>query len=284
MFLFRMANPASSAHDQGKVVYVIESNGVNDRLWNREILLRDTVVTIGTFVLMRSPNEIENYLGDDIPIIVSSYPLYVLKKPCMDEVIVDPSLVEGVTQAFVLKTCTIEVLNSTPIVTKCSGLFCDRQNTIANLKNSKTCGCYIMDNRTSNLVYQHKIQVSYKNEKLFTMNNFSSYKFDEMFLSENFSKSVNISDLEKDNIVENFNDAIDAMTDYVNTNGGFTVYSWYKRGEKDDKSSDEDAKTGSSEFIYHIVHLHCTTESVQNGHIVESLKFDTANIYFYSKK
>ena len=90
--------------------------------------------------------------------------------------------------------------------------------------------------------------------------------------------------LEKDNIVENFNDAIDAMTDYVNNNGGFTVYGWYKRGEKDDKSSDEDAKTESSEFIYHIVHLYCTTEPIQNGHIVESLKFDTANIYFYSKK
>ena len=99
-----------------------------------------------------------------------------------------------------------------------------------------------------------------------------------MFLSENFSKSVNISDLEKDNIVENFNDATDEMTDYVNNNGGFTVYGWYKRGEKDDKSSDEDAKTGSSEFVYHIVHLHCTTESVQNDHIVESLKLDTANI------
>ena len=135
-----------------------------------------------------------------------------------------------------------------------------------------------MDNRTSNLVYQHKIQVSYKKEKLFTMNNFSSYKFDEMFLSENFSKSVNISDLEKDTLVENFNNAIDALTGYVNNNGGFTVYGWYKRGEKDDKSSDEDAKTGSSEFVYHIVHLHCTTKSVQNGNIVESLKMNTTNI------
>ena len=38
MFLFRMANPTSSAQDQGKVVYVIENVGVNDRLWNREIL------------------------------------------------------------------------------------------------------------------------------------------------------------------------------------------------------------------------------------------------------
>ena len=89
---------------------------------------------------MKSPNSIENYLGDDVPIVVSSVPLLVLKKPCMNEVLVDTSLVEDVTQAFVLKNCTIEVLNSTHIVTKCSGLFCDRQNTIANLKNSKACG------------------------------------------------------------------------------------------------------------------------------------------------
>ena len=137
MYLFRMANPASSAQDQGKVVYVIESHGVNERLWNCDILLRETVVTIGTFVLMRSPNSIENYLGDDVPIVVSSVPLLVLKKPCMNEVLVDTSLVEGVTQAFVLENCNIEILNSTPVVTKCSGVLCDRQNKLANLKNSK---------------------------------------------------------------------------------------------------------------------------------------------------
>ena len=94
-------------------------------------------MTIGTFVSMRSPNEIENYLGDDVPIVVSSLPLLVLKKPFMNEVVVDTSLVEGVTQAFVLENCNIEILNSTPVVTKCSGVLCYRQNKLANLKNSK---------------------------------------------------------------------------------------------------------------------------------------------------
>ena len=46
MYLFRVVNPERiNHHQQGSVVYVIESKGVNDRIWARQPTLRDTVVT-----------------------------------------------------------------------------------------------------------------------------------------------------------------------------------------------------------------------------------------------
>ena len=178
-----MANPERiNHHNQGSVVYVIESKRVNDHLWARQPTLRDAIVTIGTFVLMTFPNGIDNYLGNDVPIVESHEPLLILKRPRIDEVPIDDSLTESVTRAFVLKNCEIEIDISSPVVTKCCGLLCDRQNALANLKNNKVCGCYGISDRVSNLVYQHKIDVFREGDKQFTIKKFTSFKFDQMFL------------------------------------------------------------------------------------------------------
>lgn len=72
-------------------------------------------------------------------------------------------------------------------------------------------------------------------------------------------------------------EAIQDVTECINQKGGFTLYGWYKRGEKDDKSADDDTKTGSSEYVYHIVDLHCSNPNIQYNSTLESLKFDTEN-------
>ena len=57
---------------QWQVVYVIEGKVGNDRLWCRYPLLRDIIVTVGTFILMTNPAHAEKYIGCDVLIIVSS--------------------------------------------------------------------------------------------------------------------------------------------------------------------------------------------------------------------
>ena len=191
---------------------------------------------------MTSPNPIENYLGDDVPIVVSNESLLVLQRPSIYEVPINPSLPESVTRACILQNCMVYVNISSHVVTKCSSLLCDRQNTLENLKTSKPCGCYGMSDLFSNLVYQHKINVFRKGNKLFTMKKFTSFKFDNMFLNERLIKSVIISDLEGVDVGGPVGEVIGAVIEYINNNGGFTVYGWYKRGEKDDTSSNDDTK------------------------------------------
>ena len=70
-------------------------------------------------------------------------------------------------------------------------------------------------------------------------------------------------------------EAIQDVTDHINRNDGFTLYAWYKRRKKDDKSADDDTKTGSGEYVYHIVDLHCSNPNTQYSSTLESLKFDT---------
>lgn len=130
---------------------------------------------------MTFPNGIDNYLGRDVPIVESYEPLLILKRPPINEVPIDTSLLESVTRASVLKNCKVKIDISSPVVTKFCGLLCDRQNALANLENIKACGCYGMSDRVSNLVYQHKIDLFRKGDRLFTMKKFTSFKFDQMF-------------------------------------------------------------------------------------------------------
>ena len=60
--------------------------------------------------------------------------------------------------------------------------FCDKQRCIEISRGSRPCGCYRMNQRVGNLALVHAITISKGEEDLFSMVDFSSSRFTDMYL------------------------------------------------------------------------------------------------------
>ncbi len=70
---------------------------------------------------------------------------------------------------------------------------------------------------------------------------------------------------------------IDNVLEYVNTNGGFTVIGWYKRGEINDISIDDSQNVVESENIwYHVVSMYPTNKDLIKSPELKEEQFDIA--------
>lgn len=68
---------------------------------------------------------------------------------------------------------------------------------------------------------------------------------------------------------------IQAIIEFINLNGGFTVIGWYKRGEINDVSNeDSQNEVESSEVGYHIVHIQPTVRAVIDLEEFKNLQFE----------
>jgi hypothetical protein len=238
-------------------------------LWDKDISIRDNGgITIGCCIALINPKPIEDYLAGDIPLIDSDFSSIVLKKPTtFEEVSVDEGISQGVTRSFVLRNAMVDVLSSSPVQTQCSGLFCGKQDINNVLKSGRGCGCYSMQDRIGKIVMMHSIQVKDVATDLeFTMNEFSSYKFDSLFMNSPFPNSVNKQDLDMTEKFMEFEDLLDGIMNRYNARDGFTVIGWYKRGEIHDKSNKEEGvEVKNSEVMYHIVDIFPEASEVDAG-------------------
>ena len=274
MFLFRELDSAI-----GQVVYMIESSGHNGRLWVRNVELRDNeTITIGTCVAVIRLCPIVNQLGNEVPLLESRGSLIIYNDPNRFlEVRIDNGLSQNVTRAFVLNNTRIEIKSSHAVATKCSGFFCDGQRAQEIIKGRRGCGCYSMETRLSNITMAHNILVTSEfHEPMFRMQNFSSVQFTRMSLSPTglFPPTIRISSSETIRTMTKVEDSIDAVIDYVNDHGGFTIVDWYKRGEINDQGSnqgDNEEKVEDGEIGFHVDLLNPTDSNIE---IAEDLKFN----------
>ena len=71
-----------------RLIYLMESKNSNQCLFNKNVELRDNgVISIGTFVRILTPLAIENKMRGDIPLIKTHYPLIVMKRPSLKNLI-----------------------------------------------------------------------------------------------------------------------------------------------------------------------------------------------------
>ena len=141
IFLFREINSS-----YGQVVYVIEGRSLNERLWIRNPQLRDNgTISIGTCIALLCPSPIQNQLANEIPILECRTSGIVLLTPRRYLPInIDSGLTQNSTRAFVLNNVQLESVSMNIEVTRCSGLFCDRQRVLEIMRANKGCGCYSM--------------------------------------------------------------------------------------------------------------------------------------------
>lgn len=287
--------------DNAKLIYIMEARNKNQNLWSKNVNLRDNgAVSIGAFIRIPSPLPIEAYMRCDIPLIVSHSPCILLTPPStVSQISMNFAIESHTSLGFVYNNARVNVNYSSPIKTTCSGNFCDRQR-ISDWNNSRGCGCYGMSPNSTSLVFQHSISINTIDQTL-KMDDFSSNKFSKLYLNGDIPGSVKIYMLQLTEAFINMYESMERCIDLINSNGGFTVVGWYKRGVINDKSliatnsiangttnntsftNTDDVQVDSGDISYHIVNISPTNKnfldstSVLGGRL-NALKFDVTSI------
>ena len=121
---------ALSTSEHKKIVYLMKSRSSNNQMFDRSLDFRDNgTITIGTFLRVIAPDAIEDHMNGDIPLIRTTSPLIVLKRPIsMPTVAVNYDVQTNHSLVFCLNN-RILLLNKTTIMsTTCSGLMCDKSS------------------------------------------------------------------------------------------------------------------------------------------------------------
>ena len=111
----------------------------------------------------------------------------------------------------------------------------------------------------------HQVTVSKGDTVILTMNDFSSLQFSSLYMKDDFKSTIRFNLLDYTPAYFSLQEAADNVVEYINTNGGFTVIGWYKRGEINDVSNDDNQnEVESSEIGYHIVYMFPTNRVIVN--------------------
>ena len=162
--------------------------------------------------------------------------------------------------AFLYNNSQVAVNYAAAFKTTCSGNFCDRQKN-SDWNGIKGCGCYGMSPNSTSLAIQHAITIT-ANDETFQMDDFSSQRFSNIYLNNTIPGSAKLHMLQLTDAYVLLLDAITECVDYVNSNGGFTVVGWYKRGLINEKSL-LTARVGTTGLglgyvlFYNVHHCHC---------------------------
>ena len=136
-----------------------------------------------------------------------------------------------------------------------------------------------MQTRIGNIALVHQVTVSRGDIELLSMDDFSSLQFSSLYLKDEFTSTIRFNLLDYTIPYFTLQTASDDVVEYINTNGGFTVIGWYKRGEINDVSNDDSQnEVESSEIGYHIVYIFPTNRAIVNRVGLKTKQFDTAGV------
>ena len=273
----------------------MEARNCNNMLFERNLEYRDNgTISIGTYFRILSPLPIENNMRGDIPLVKTQLPIIVLKSPSkVASVPVDLQLQEQTSMAFVYNKVSLKLIRSTPLQTTCSGFLCDKQR-VNDWTGSRGCGCYHMTQYRSNIAFQHHIHFETPDGERIIHSDFSSTKFSLLYLSNHLPGALRISALRSSESFWDIEDQIEKVIKYVNSNLGWTVIGWYKRGVINDKSllssttnhtmnNNENTEVGSGKVNFHVTQLLPSDKNLldtnhEKGIELNDLKYDISLI------
>ena len=168
---------------------------------------------------------------------------------------------------FVLKHVNVRLYNLHVVETKCGGTFCDRLQVS---EDSGLCACYTIDSKTTGssvtMAFQFDLQVEVPGSaETYTFPKASSLRTTKLFYQ---SRVIPPSSIEAYLFppVANMVDAkTSALVNHVNTNGGWNVIGWAKRGTKYTGTVDNTETTASAEIKYHLSYLYPANANAINS-------------------
>ena len=200
------------------------------------------------------------------------YGVIAIETPAVvDPIPINKNIGPNQSGVAILKNVTIAVRRTSPVQTTCSGKHCDKARALdwCNTMN-KGCGCYGTNSLgTSNIALIHHV-IIYNNHEIIQERNFSSTKFNNIFMDKPIPSNTIIGMLEQTEATGFIEKAIRECVEEVNDNGGFDAVLWYSRGMINDQSltglntEEEDTQVGSGKITYHLVKLKPSNANFEN--------------------
>ena len=238
----------------------------------------------------------------DIPLVTTQEPLVMMKRPTVMQSIPMRQLQMNKSRAICLNNRVLTLYSTSVVKTSCKGQLCDKIHANEWKDNTcKPCGCISTNPNNSNLaMWLHTLSIEVdglQGLQRIAHDNFSSSKFSLCYLSHLLSATVNQSNLSRtSNHFMVLKNAIRAVINHINGNGGWTAVCWAKQGCIKDKSlinaesttisrqgrDDENNNTTTSgEINYHIIELLPTNtgfldRNTVDGRTLDALKFDVS--------
>lgn len=298
LFLCRVVTEGTGANENDRLVYLMETRTTNRHLWHMNLSYRDNgVISIGACIRILSPQPIQSYLNQDIPLLVSNYPAVALKLPdIFRSVRMDDQIRRNNSKAFVYNNVALQVNFMNIVGTTCSGYCCSRQR-INDWNNVRGCGCYSMHPNASNLAIQFHISFEDESGRVFSMENFSCNHFTRLFLTSLFPGSVQLHMVQ---LTEHNFAIMDCVQRAVRLVLLWDFIGWYKRGGITDRVLLEadanvpangnnlnaplaDAQADAGEISYHFTTIVPSNRDFMDpntpaGRRLERIKFDVTQI------
>ncbi len=303
MFLCRVFDQRDS-DASGELVYFVQGeNNTNKNLFLRENKWRDDgTLTIGTYFRVLAPEYITQYLNNEVPMIVTTRPAILMKRPQSVPKVNIRSLSVNQSRAYVLTNAHLFVKQVEPADAVCNGNLCDKQR-IRQIRSGK-CGCYHFQSISkAGVIFNHSIVVTPRDgtvaevQSEITERTFTSQKFSQLYITKPMPNNVTLSQIMDSVEMDMISDKVERLSDYVNDHGGWTVVGWYRLGMVTDKALVEenqkmfrdqrevDTQVEAGETKFHIVSLYPSRETFTTvGHddynyLVRN-RIDTENISF----
>jgi hypothetical protein len=90
--------------------------------------------------------------------------------------------------------------------------------------------------RQSPIAFHHDVEATLPNGFKISMEKISSNAFTKLFMSENLSPSILLQQLQMTDEMFDIEDHLEDIISYINSNEGFPIVGWYKRGVINDMS------------------------------------------------
>ena len=268
--------------ENGKMFYVIESHAQDkSRHWR----YGTSSLSIGSTIAIPEPDEIENYISDDLPIVTNCLPFYIISNYRPQGIPMSVRYNIGTQRFFCLHglgRADLRFLKFTPDKAVCAGSTCDRQGNINIGSETKICGCYqdVSKNQMGANVFKTVIKLT--DSPFAGLTEFRSWRTSLLPFS-----GVPSPDTPLDSYIQhlqNIRISSEALFHHVCDNGGgWTIIGWYRVASNDDQSAAAVGVTEtngimSSTSKFHVVYFAPTNPNVMTTNATKALLFNTSDL------
>ena len=277
---------------------VMQNSNTNNFLFNRFPNARDNGgFTIGSIIIFVNPKPIEKFMNG-MPMLESQDQAILARPMVCSRIPFRNDLDANEMKAFHLKGSNLNLRTLTFVDSKCSGLFCDRQNIEAD--GRKACACFSHKSSCSCIAMQMNLLFTTQDSENRLMEKFSSHQFLCFLTKGSLSIDIRSSQLQHGNdAYDDIIDSIEEIFELINEDGGWTITGWSKRGMINDaallnsnnsgtsvtngKDQGDSNKVLSEEVTSHIVQVFPTRREYLNpssneGKEIEKMRFDLSSL------
>lgn len=229
----------------------------------------------GSIILLPKPSGITSWMsGHGLPILDVPNCIFCVSRSSFSDqekvsVPVDSTSLR--IQAFSYAHARLEMKSFHVIPTCCTGGLCGALDSSPNGGVSLLkCPCYHTLKREGNFVFLVTLKVTICEGQSFIVRNFSNKRFTNFFIKGGIPSGVTAAKILSLNIDDDLMDAVEGSFEAANSNGGFSITGWLRRGlfndEGDIAAKD---KVVSGEKTHHLTNIDFNDDSCLDNHLVD---------------